>query len=207
MTFPTLVDWRLRPHLRNRDPTQDASFGCGRASSVPGTPLPPLVPVTAAACAHTPCHFAKTKDNDGGYEPSGYRRLASHAAFSAASVPSDYALCSHEISDESTEHSQSGRQALAFTGRRSLVAVAGCGCSTLSSACYVAGAVVGRTWSAGAVPSAVAVVASVRLALLAHHRLVARIAPARVARLSRMVAVRKHLRVDSRQNVTEGGRH
>ena len=134
--------------------------------------------------APAPCHSAKAKDNDGVYEPSGYRRFASHAVSSAASVPSDYALCSHRKSDESTEHSQSGRQALAYTGRRSLVAVAGSGFSTLPSSCHVAGALVGGTRSAGAVSSAVAMVASVRLALLAHHRLGAVIAPARVAGVS-----------------------
>ena len=63
------------------------------------------------ACRFLPvrCHYAKTKDNDGVYEPSGYLRLASLAAFSAASVPPARALCSQENGDESTEHSQSGR--------------------------------------------------------------------------------------------------
>jgi len=176
-----------------------ASFGRRRAAVVPGPAAgatPALSrPLLIRRCPATTLVAGAARTKDGVYEPSGYVRFAPHVASSAASVPSAYALCSHEIGDESTEHSQSGRQALAFTGRHhryrsaGLVAVAGSGFSTLPLPCHIARPVVGGTRSAGAVSSALAVVASVRLALLAHHRLGAGIAPARLARLSRTLPV------------------
>lgn len=87
------------------------------------------------------------------------------------------------MGDESTEHSQSGRQALAHTGRRSLVAVAVSRQPSLLSARHVSGAVLGRVRAVGAVPAVVAVVAALRLALSPHHRLGARFAAARAASL------------------------
>ena len=68
---------------------------------------------------------------------------------------------------------QQGRQALVSPGRRSLAAVAVAGCRTLLPSRHVAGAVLARVRPAGGVPSAVAVVAAVRLQLPVSHRLVA----------------------------------
>ena len=53
---------------------------------------------------------------------------------------------------------------------------------------YVSGAVLGRVRSASGVPSIVAVVAAVRLALARSHRLASPITPSRVSSLSRHAA-------------------
>ena len=82
-----------------------------------------------------------------------------------------------QVSDESTEHSQSGRQALAFTGRRSVVAVAVVRRGALFSSHHVSSAVLGGVGFTRAVSSVVAVVAVHRLALLAYHRLAVGVAP------------------------------
>ena len=130
------------------------------------------------ACRYLPvrCHYAG--DNQMVVtKPSGHSRFTSQAASSAACVPSARALCSQENGDESTEHSQSGRQALAYTGRRSLATLAVCGCLTLLPARYVARAVLGRVGPAVGVHTTSPVVASVRLAVVAPHRLGAPLPP------------------------------
>ena len=104
-------------------------------------------------------------------------------------VPSACALCSHRQSDESTEHSQSGRQALAFTGRRSVVAVAVVRRGALFSSHHVSSAVLGGVGFTPAVQAVVAVVAVVRLALPPSHRLAVGVAPSPVARLIRTAGV------------------
>ena len=106
-------------------------------------------------------------------EPSGGPRFLSSAVFSCSQRPCFHVWCVSGNCDETHQTLQQGRQALAHTGRRSLAALAVSRQRALLPSRYVAVAVVARMWSAVAVPSAVAVVAAVRVQLPVSHRLVA----------------------------------
>jgi len=97
----------------------------------------------------------------------------SPAAFSCSQRPCFHVWCVSRNGDETHQTLQQGRQALAYTGRRSLAALAVSRQCILLSSRYVAGAVVACVRSASSVSSSVAVVAAVCVQLFVSHRLVA----------------------------------
>jgi hypothetical protein len=102
---------------------------------------------------------------------SGFPRFSSHGAVRCCQRPSLSVCALSRNGDERAQTESPGRQALAGSGRRSLGAVPVCGCQALLPAGHGSGAFLGRLRSSSAVPSALAVVAAVRLALARYHGL------------------------------------